>query len=69
MNQAYFQNGAHPDGVNLVYAKEQNPLGTAGPLGSIPNLDEIFLVISGAILTSLLHSPGLTSNLRSMNQA
>ena len=54
--QAYFQNGAHPDGVNLTYAKEQKPLGTAGPLGSIPSLDETFLVMNGDILTSLNYS-------------
>lgn len=40
-------------GVTLSYARETEPLGTAGPLGSIAGLDETFLVMNGDILTTL----------------
>lgn len=43
-------------GVQLRYAREAEPLGTAGPLGSIPGLDETFLVMNGDILTTLDYS-------------
>jgi len=43
-------------GVELHYARESEPLGTAGPLGSIPGLDETFLVMNGDILTTLDYS-------------
>lgn len=51
--QAYFQNGARPDGLALSYVKESKPLGTAGPLADIPGLDDTFLVMNGDVLTSL----------------
>jgi NDP-sugar pyrophosphorylase family protein len=40
-------------GVTISYAREHEPLGTAGPLGSIAGLDETFLVMNGDILTTL----------------
>jgi NDP-sugar pyrophosphorylase family protein len=49
---AYFADGSKY-GVQLSYAREVEPLGTAGPLGSIPGLNETFLVMNGDILTTL----------------
>ena len=52
---AYFADGSKY-GVKLNYAKEEEPLGTAGPLGTIAGLDETFLVMNGDILTTLDYS-------------
>jgi NDP-sugar pyrophosphorylase family protein len=52
---AYFANGSKY-GVELSYAKEAEPLGTAGPLGAIAGLDDTFLVMNGDILTTLDYS-------------
>lgn len=50
--RAFFQDGDQ-FGVNITYSYEQKPLGTAGPLSQIDNLDETFLVANGDILTTL----------------
>jgi NDP-sugar pyrophosphorylase family protein len=39
--------------VRLNYSREEQPLGTAGPISLIPNLDETFLVMNGDLLTTL----------------
>src|SRR4030042_3687763 len=49
---AFFGNGSRY-GVDIRYSKEDKPLGTAGPLSSIPELPETFLVMNGDILTTL----------------
>ncbi len=49
---AYFRNG-DPYGVDIRYSKEEEALGTAGPLSIIPNLPQTFLVMNGDILTTL----------------
>jgi NDP-sugar pyrophosphorylase family protein len=49
---AYFRNGSQY-GVAIRYSKEEEALGTAGPLSIIPNLPETFLVMNGDILTTL----------------
>jgi NDP-sugar pyrophosphorylase family protein len=49
---AYFGNGSRY-GVDIHYSKEEKPLGTVGPLSSIPSLPETFLVMNGDILTTL----------------
>jgi NDP-sugar pyrophosphorylase family protein len=49
---AYFGDGSKL-GVCLRYAREEMPLGTAGPLATIPGLDEPFLVMNGDLLTTL----------------
>ena len=49
---AYFGDG-RKFGVRLTYAREETPLGTAGPLAHIPGLDETFLVMNGDLLTTL----------------
>jgi len=50
--QAFFQDG-EPWGVEIQYSFEDHPLGTAGPLKLIQNLEDRFLVMNGDILTSL----------------
>jgi NDP-sugar pyrophosphorylase family protein len=40
-------------GVKLDYSREEQPLGTAGPISLIPNLNETFLVMNGDLLTSI----------------
>ena len=43
-------------GVNIEYSREQQPLGTAGPLSLVGNLDETFLVMNGDLLTTVDYS-------------
>lgn len=50
--QAFFQDGAQYD-LDITYSYETKPLGTAGPLANIPNLDKTFLVSNGDVLTLL----------------
>ena len=40
-------------GVRIRYSREEEPLGTAGPLALIDGLDDTFLVLNGDVLTSL----------------
>lgn len=40
-------------GVRLDYTHEHEPLGTIGPLRLIPDLDDMFLVMNGDILTDI----------------
>jgi NDP-sugar pyrophosphorylase family protein len=49
---AYFQDGTQY-GVRICYSFEDHPLGTAGPLGLINDLDEAFMVCNGDVLTTL----------------
>lgn len=49
---AYFGDGSRY-GVNIRYAREEEPLGTAGPLSLLSDLPETFLVMNGDILTTL----------------
>ncbi|MDQ6692920.1 MAG: sugar phosphate nucleotidyltransferase [Chloroflexota bacterium] len=49
---AYFADG-DKFGVRLTYAREETPLGTAGPLSVIEGLDETFLVMNGDLLTNI----------------
>ena len=50
--RAFFQDGSHL-GLHICYSFEDHPLGTAGPLGLIENLDETFMVCNGDVLTTL----------------
>ena len=50
--QAQLGNGSK-FGVEISYVSEDEPLGTAGPLRTIENLDENFLVMNGDLLTTL----------------
>jgi NDP-sugar pyrophosphorylase family protein len=40
-------------GINITYSIENSPLGTAGPISLIKDLNENFLVMNGDILTTL----------------
>lgn len=52
--RAYFDDeSVLPPGVRLCYRWEKEPLGTAGALKLIDDLDEPFLVMNGDILTDL----------------
>jgi NDP-sugar pyrophosphorylase family protein len=52
--EAYFQNGRpNIPGLKLDYFRESQPLGTAGSLAMIPDLNETFLAMNGDILTTL----------------
>jgi NDP-sugar pyrophosphorylase family protein len=52
--EAYFQNGhRNIPCLKLAYYRESQPLGTAGSLALIPDLDETFLAMNGDILTTL----------------
>jgi NDP-sugar pyrophosphorylase family protein len=50
--KAYFQEGSKW-GVKLDYSYEPKPLGTAGPLALIKDLNETFLVMNADVLTNL----------------
>jgi NDP-sugar pyrophosphorylase family protein len=50
--KAYFQVGSKW-GVKLDYSYESQPLGTAGPLALIKDLNETFLVMNADVLTNL----------------
>lgn len=43
-------------GVNIDYSREEEPLGTAGPISLIPNLNETFIVMNGDLLSTLDYS-------------
>jgi NDP-sugar pyrophosphorylase family protein len=40
-------------GVNITYSREETPLGTAGPIALVSNLNKPFLVMNGDVLTNL----------------
>jgi NDP-mannose synthase len=40
-------------GVSVRYHEEEHALGTAGPLASIPDLDDTFVMVNGDVLTTL----------------
>jgi NDP-mannose synthase len=50
--KAYFQDGSKW-GVKLDYSYEPEPLGTAGPLALIKDLNETFIVMNADVLTNL----------------
>jgi NDP-sugar pyrophosphorylase family protein len=41
------------NGTSIRYHEEQEPLGTAGPLATIPDLGQTFLMLNGDVLTTL----------------
>jgi NDP-sugar pyrophosphorylase family protein len=40
-------------GIRIGYSREEQPLGTAGPIALVPNLRETFLVMNGDLLTTI----------------
>jgi NDP-sugar pyrophosphorylase family protein len=50
--RAHFGDGAYL-GLNISYVEEEKPLGTAGPLRMVDDLDESFLVLNGDLITDL----------------
>jgi NDP-sugar pyrophosphorylase family protein len=50
--EAYFGDGEKL-GLRITYSREDEPLGTAGPLALIDGLDETFMVLNGDLLTNL----------------
>lgn len=49
---AFFRNGSK-FGLNIRYSIEDEPLGTAGPLALIQDLEENFIVMNGDILSTI----------------
>jgi NDP-sugar pyrophosphorylase family protein len=50
--EAFFGNGSRL-GLEIVYSLEDKPLGTAGPIRLVDNLDEDFIVMNGDLLTTI----------------
>ena len=51
--EAYFHGGRSEDlGVRLSFVREREPLGTAGCLALVPDLDHTFLVVNADLLTT-----------------
>lgn len=50
--EAYFRNGKRW-GVKIRYVREGRPLGTAGAIKNIYNLDDNFIVMNGDVLTDI----------------
>ena len=40
-------------GIQLTYSREETPLGTAGPIALVPDIDHTFLVMNGDLLTTI----------------
>jgi NDP-sugar pyrophosphorylase family protein len=51
--ELYLAQVALPKGVTLKFYREKEPMGTAGALRLIPNLEDTFLVMNGDVLTNL----------------
>lgn len=50
--EAFFGDGSRL-GLEIAYSLEESPLGTAGPMRLIGNLDDDFLVMNGDVLTTI----------------
>lgn len=50
--EAYFGDGSKYD-LAISYSREAEPMGTAGPLGIAPGLDQTFFAMNGDLLTTL----------------
>jgi len=53
--EAYFSDGSKWN-VDITYSRDYEPLGTAGPVASIKDLEDNFIVMNGDILTTLDYS-------------
>jgi NDP-sugar pyrophosphorylase family protein len=59
--------GARGSFPKLTYVQESKPLGTAGPLRLVPDLDETFLMMNGDVLTKLDYRELIAHHERSGN--
>jgi NDP-mannose synthase len=64
--QAYFDKG-QKWGVTISYSHEEKPLGTAGPLKQIQNLEENFLVLNSDDLTDINYIEFFNRHVQSKN--
>ncbi len=53
--QAFFGNGERL-GLDITYSLENTPLGTAGPIALVEDLDDDFLVMNGDLLSTINYS-------------
>lgn len=51
--QLYFSQMVIPDGIQLAFHWEDEPLGTAGALRLVPDLNDTFIAMNGDVLTNL----------------
>lgn len=56
-------------GLNISYSIEDKPLGTAGPLSLIENLDDNFLVMNGDLLTTINYADLFDNHISNKNDA
>ena len=63
---AFFGDG-EKYGVHIRYSLEDTPLGTAGPLTLIDDLDETFLVMNGDLLTTIDYGDLLNYHVQNSN--
>jgi NDP-sugar pyrophosphorylase family protein len=61
--EAYFGHGEKL-GIPISYSYEQEPLGTAGPIGLVSGLDRTFFVMNGDLLTTIDFSAMLRFHFR-----
>lgn len=54
--------GGERFGLQIKYSREEQPLGTAGPLGLIPDLTDRFLVMNGDVLTAINYTDMLANH-------
>ncbi len=66
--EAYFRDGSKY-GLNIRYHTENQPLGTAGPLAMMPDLEDDFLVMNSDDLTDLNYRDFFNSHLRDESAA
>ncbi|HET9887297.1 MAG TPA: sugar phosphate nucleotidyltransferase [bacterium] len=66
--QTFFGDGSK-FGLTIDYSREERPLGTAGPLHLIPDLDDTFLVMNGDLLTDLNYGELMRWHLAQKNDA
>jgi NDP-sugar pyrophosphorylase family protein len=62
--QAYFATRAPIPGLEISYLRESQPLGTAGALGLLGNVDDDLLVMNGDVLTTLDFGRMMEAHLR-----
>ena len=56
-------------GLHIEYCREEEPLGTAGPLRLIPNLEDNFFVMNGDLLTTIDFADLYKTHINTKSQA